>query len=74
MSCRLMRYEPKFTIGMAEPEFKRLNKSAMQVYADDQDIDIYRTYNPYGFYKFFGFSEAKLIKFKEGKHSTTLNS
>lgn len=66
MSCTVMQYEPKFTIGMTALAFKQSNKSAMRVYGDDKGIEIYRTYNPLGFYKFFVFSKEKLVKFEEG--------
>jgi hypothetical protein len=68
MSCNVMKYEPKFTIGMTELEFKQLNKSAMQVYGDEQNVHIYRTFNAYStLFKFFVFSKEKLVKFEEGK-------
>jgi hypothetical protein len=66
MSCSVMKYEPKFTMGMTELEFRELNKAAIPVYGDDKGTKIYRTVNLYGAYKFFVFDKEKLVKFEEG--------
>ena len=70
MSCNVMQYyEPKFSIGMEEQEFKRFNKSAVQVYGDQKGDVIYRTYNNITqSYKFFVFEKQKLVKFEEGTY------
>ncbi len=70
MSCNIMQYyEPKFSIGMTENEFKELNKGAVLVYGDQDDTVIYRTFNEYAkSYKFFAFSRHKLVKFEEGSY------
>lgn len=68
LGCNTIQYyEPKFTIGMTEQEFKKLNGSAVQVYGDDSDMLIYRTYNAMTEnFKFFRFSKQKLVQFGEG--------
>lgn len=70
MSCNIMQYyEPKFSIGMEEHEFKRCNKSAVQVYGDQKGDVIYRTHNNITqSYKFFVFEKQKLVKFEEGTY------
>jgi len=68
MSCNVMQYyEPKFTLGMEEQEFKHFNKSAVQVYGDQKGMVIYRTFNQLtNTFKFFRFSKEKLVQFEEG--------
>lgn len=62
-----MKYEPKFTMGMTEQEFKNANKSAISVYGDNKGITIYKAYNElFRTFKFFVFSKDKLVKFEEG--------
>jgi len=70
MSCNITQYyEPKFSLGMEEQEFKRSNKSAVQVYGDQKGGVIYRTYNEYTrSYKFFAFENQRLLKFEEGTY------
>ncbi len=70
MSCNVVQYyEPKFSLGMEEQEFKRLNKSAVQVYGDQSGAVIYKTYNTITeSYKFFVFEKQKLIRFEEGTY------
>ncbi|MNJ97659.1 hypothetical protein D3C87_154120 [compost metagenome] len=71
MSCNVVQYyEPKFTLGMEEQEFKRFNKSAVQVYGNQNDASVvYRTYNEITkAYKFFVFEKQKLVKFEEGSY------
>ncbi|WAC39086.1 hypothetical protein [Pedobacter sp. SL55] len=71
MSCNVVQYyEPKFSLGMEEQEFKRFNKSAVQVYGDqNSSAVIYRTYNHITeAYKFFVFEKQKLVKFEEGTY------
>lgn len=71
MSCNVVQYyEPKFTLGMEEQEFKRFNKSAVQVFGDQVgSAVIYRTYNQITeSYKFFVFEKQKLVKFEEGTY------
>ncbi|MFN0254752.1 hypothetical protein [Pedobacter ureilyticus] len=70
MSCNVVQYyEPKFSLGMEEQEFKRFNKSAVQVYGDQNGGVIYRTYNTITeSYKFFVFEKQKLVKFEEGTY------
>lgn len=71
MSCNVMQYyEPKFTLGMEEQEFKRFNKGAVQVYGEkNNDTVIYRTFNQItNSYKFFVFEKQKLTKFEEGSY------
>ena len=71
MSCNVVQYyEPKFSLGMEEQEFKHFNKSAVQVYGDQNGSVIYRTYNTITeSYKFFVFEKQKLIKFEEGTYA-----
>lgn len=68
MSCSVVQYyEPKFTLGMEEQDFKRANKSATQVYGDEKGVLVYRTYNHITeTFKFFRFSNQKLVQFGEG--------
>ena len=71
MSCNVVQYyEPKFTLGMEEGEFKRSNKSAVQVYGNQNDASVvYRTYNHITeAYKFFVFEKQKLVRFEEGTY------
>jgi len=70
MSCNITQlYEPKFTIGMEETEFKHLNRYATKVYGDQNGVVIYRTYNEVTeAYKFFLFEKQKLVKFQEGAY------
>jgi len=71
MGCNVIQhYEPKFSIGMTEQEFKNLNRSAVQVYGDERDILIYRTYNAMTEnFKFFRFTKQKLVQFSEGTYA-----
>lgn len=63
-------YEPKFSIGMTEQEFKNSNRSAVQVYGDEREMIIYRTYNALTEnFKFFRFSKQKLVQFSEGTYA-----
>ncbi|WP_316848341.1 hypothetical protein [Pedobacter psychrodurus] len=65
--CSVRYYEPKFNLGMTEQDFKNSNRSATQVYGDEKDMLIYRTYNQFTeTYTFFRFSKAKLVQFGEG--------
>jgi len=65
-----MKYEPQFTMGMTEEEFKNANKSAVAVYGDNKGITIYKGYNELlRTFKFFVFSKEKLVKFEEGNLS-----
>lgn len=67
LGCNVMRYEPKFSIGMTEKEFKEANKEAVQVYGDEKDVSVYRTQNALTqTFKFFHFFKNKLVKFGEG--------
>lgn len=70
MSCNVTQYyEPKFAVGMEEQEFKKLNKSAVQVFGDQSEVIIYRTYNQITeAYKFFVFEKHKLVRFEEGTY------
>ncbi len=70
MSCNITQlYEPKFTVGMEETEFKNANRNATKVYGDDKGVAIYRTYNRITEgYKFFMFEKQKLVKFQEGAY------
>jgi hypothetical protein len=70
MSCNITQlYEPKFTLGMEETEFKNINRYATKVYGDQAGVVIYRTYNQYTeSYKFFMFDKQKLVKFQEGTY------
>lgn len=67
MSCNVVQYyEPKFTLGMTEQEFRHFNKSAVQVYGNQKGTVIYRTFNDYTkTFKFFRFSKEKLAQFEE---------
>ena len=71
VGCNAIQYyEPKFTIGMTKQEFKKLNGSAVQVYGDESDMLIYRTYNAMTEnFKFFRFSKQKLVQFSEGVYA-----
>ncbi len=68
MGCNVTpHYELKFSIGMTEEEFKNLKRSAVQVYGDERNILIYRTYNAMNeHFKFFRFTNQKLVQFSEG--------
>lgn len=68
MSCNITQYyEPKFTLGMTEESFKKNNKNAVMAYGDEKGLMIYRTYNQLmENYKFFRFSNQKLVQFGEG--------
>jgi|GEM_PF-1757908 len=68
MSCNVTQYyEPKFTLGMSEEQFKKINKSAVRAYGDETGVLIYRTYNAITeTFKFFRFSNQKLVQFGEG--------
>ncbi|WP_293297171.1 hypothetical protein [Pedobacter sp. UBA4863] len=71
MSCNVVQYyEPKFVLGMEEQEFKRFNKSAVQVYGDQaRAAVVYRTYNRITeSFKFFVFEKQKLVRFSEGAY------
>ena len=63
MSCNVVQYyEPKFSLGMEEQEFKHFNKSAVQVYGDQNGSVIYRTYNTITeSYKFFVFEKQGIL-------------
>lgn len=71
MSCNVTQYyEPKFSLGMEEQEFKHLNKSAVKVYGDEKGVLVYRTYNQITeTFKFFRFSKQKLVQFGEGVYA-----
>ncbi|WP_199120642.1 hypothetical protein [Pedobacter sp. ASV28] len=67
LGCSVMQYEPKFSLGMTEQEFKKANKDAIQAYGDDKGMVIYRTFNSLTqSFKFFRFSKEKLVQFGEG--------
>ena len=69
VSCNVVQYyEPKFVLGMEEQEFKRFNKSAVQVYGDQaRAVVVYRTYNRITeSLKFLVFEKQKLVRFSEG--------
>ncbi|RZK57015.1 MAG: hypothetical protein EOO91_10985 [Pedobacter sp.] len=71
MSCSIMGYStPKYTIGMTEQEFVKLNKSPQKVLADNTGLSIYRTSNGLqSMYAFFAFDRGKLIRFEEGSNA-----
>lgn len=67
MGCHVLGYDqPKYTIGMSEQEFLKLNKPE-KVLADDRGITIYRTSNGMqSMYAFFAFERGKLFRYEEG--------
>ncbi|WP_443937840.1 hypothetical protein [Pedobacter sp. MW01-1-1] len=67
ISCNAYQYfEPKYTMGMQEQEFAKLNRDAIKVFGDESDVVIYRTINEATKqFKFFVFSKQKLIRFEE---------
>ncbi|MDN3586272.1 hypothetical protein QWY86_06310 [Pedobacter aquatilis] len=61
-------YEPRFTIGMSETDFKQENPKSLLVSSADDNTKIYRTtYNGWRPvpepYSFFYFHNGKLTKF-----------
>jgi hypothetical protein len=67
MGCHVLGYDrPKYSIGMSEQEFLKLNKSE-KVLADGRGITIYRTNNGMqSMYAFFAFDRGKLFRYEEG--------
>ncbi|MDQ0640850.1 hypothetical protein QF042_004415 [Pedobacter sp. W3I1] len=68
LSCRAMYgFEPTFTMGMSESDFKQKNRPEL-VSATDDGTRIYRTYYARTNYKFFFFQKEKLVRFEKGTY------
>ncbi|WP_421944605.1 hypothetical protein [Pedobacter sp.] len=69
LGCKSVSYyEPKFTIGMTEADFKQSNPKSMLVSSADDNTKIYRsTYEGWRPipepYSFFYFNNSKLVRF-----------
>ncbi|WP_316824838.1 hypothetical protein [Pedobacter miscanthi] len=69
LSCRaFVGFEPTFTMGMSESDFKKKNKPEL-VAANEDGTRIYSTYHASTDFKFFFFRNEKLVRFEKGKNA-----
>lgn len=75
LSCRaFVGFEPTFTMGMSESDFKKKNKPELVAANEEDATRIYSTYHASTNYKFFFFRNEKLVRFEKGIYADDYKS
>lgn len=75
LSCRaFVGFEPTFTMGMSESDFKKKNKPELVAANEEDGTRIYSTYYASTNYKFFFFRNEKLVRFEKGIYADDYKS